>query len=400
MQFINNKIAVPNRSILPVELAVCFFWLLYALKSTVMADLELFKFSGLFYPLYLLMMIAFIKNFSKINKIGGLNLYFLLYCLFLYEVVFSLIINQVLIIDFMTLQSVFIYSLGLLTIFQFSTLSDWIYFRFTTGFTSVFIALWVIYSYFTASTSIVYRGGIDIDQNVVASIICIGAITIASSLSTRVPFWRLILTAFFLILAFYATALLASRGVSISLLIGLTILYLKHLNHFRSLLFFSIFVLIVLVVLPHLPGTEMLSQRFSGGNIQTMNDRTIIWQGCLKAWESGTFFQMLFGFGFRASEDIVASVVSGLTSTHNGYMRIFIEQGVSGLAIFLALHILVFSRLWRKGDTALEGLALLVTLMIANLSLSFTSNFLYWIAFGSVSAMAFLPHFPTHGEAI
>ena len=338
------------------------------------------------------MIVVAAKNFIKINKAGKLNLLLFLYSLFLFVVVFSLLVNQVLIIDFKTLQTVFIYSLGLLTIFQFSSLSAWNNLRITTGFTSVAIALWVIYSYFTASTSVVYRGGIDIDQNVVATIICIGAIVMAPSFSTKVPFWRLAMTSLFVVIAFYATALLASRGVSIALLSGLTVLYFKNLSRFRSLVGFSIFALVVVVVLPQLPGTEMLSQRFSGGNIQTLNDRTIIWQGCLKAWENGTFFQMLFGFGFRASEDIVASTVSGLTSTHNGYLRILIEQGVSGLAVFLAMHALVLRRLWRQGDAYLEGLALLVVLIIVNISLSFTSNFLYWIAFGAVGAMAFLPH--------
>ncbi len=378
-----------NQIIISSELAICAFWLLYALQSTVLNDIEQFKFHGLFYPLYLLMVVAAGKNFFKVSKTGELRWFLLLYYLFLSDVVLSLLANQALLFDFTTLQLIFIYSLGLLTMFQFSSLRARNFFRLATAISSVIVSLWVIFSYLTSSHIVIYRGDISVNPNYVSTIIAIGAIVTASSFTKKTHLGRKSVAFLSLVLELYAMTLLASRGIAIALLAGLAVLCLGKISRFRKLVWASLFAAILVAVLIQLPGVEMLLQRFSYNDIQTLNERTFIWQGCLDLFRNGTLFQFLFGFGFRASEAIVASVMSGYTSTHNGYLRILLEQGVFGLMLFLSMHVLVLRHLWHNCRFTRQAHALFAFLLVSNLSGSISDSFLYWIAFGAVSSAAF-----------
>jgi len=260
----------------------------------------------------------------------------------------------------------------------------------TTGFVSVLVSIWVVFSFASASTQEVYRAGVTVDANYVSMITVIGGLVIAGSFAQKKSLWRRAMILFAILLCFYSVTLLASRGVSIAFLAGIVVVYGTSRWRAKTWLYLLCLAVIVLAVLPRLPGADSLINRFGQADMGTLNQRTIIWRGLWQALGNGSFLDLLLGFGFRASEGIVASVTGGvLTSSHNGYLRILVDQGVIGLSIFLAMLALIVRRLWRERRRCREALAIIVAMGVVNLSATTTDGFLFWISLGVVASQAF-----------
>jgi O-antigen ligase len=373
---------------LPSSIAICIFWLTYLLRSTVFAGWG--GVSGLFYPVYLIIVFIAVRNFVASRKSPEIRLWLNLYFLFLFLVIFSMFRNQKLFFDFQTFQMFFIYCLALLCFFQFTTPKAWQYFKATTVFASAAATVWVLYTSLTTSAVTIYRGGIDVDANYVSMLILIGTLAVSGKLTEKISVRNRVLISCWTLLAFYAMTILGSRGMSVALLVGILILFLNSLRRFRTLAALLTLGLVVFLVLPELPGSDMLAKRFSGANIETLNGRIVIWQDIIRSLERGTVTDMLFGYGFRASEDIVAAITGRiLTSTHNGYLRVFVEQGLVGLVLFLSMLGLIVRRLWRERKRDVGVLTLMIALLVTNLSISSSDGFIFWIVLGAAGAYAF-----------
>jgi hypothetical protein len=305
---------------------------------------------GLYYPIYLAFVVVVAKNALTSKRQGEAKIWLGLYGVFLFSMLLGVLRNQSLQIDFMTSQLMFIYCLGLLAFFQFRSERGWRAISLTMAFVSMLVSLWVVFTFSTTPGYEVYRGGVIVNANYISTIIMIGVLVIAGLLVKKIGLWRLAMAIPAILLCFYSMTLLASRGMSIAFLIGIAVIYGTNSGRAKTWFYLLCLAVVVLVVLPRLPGSDSLMNRFGGSDVGTLNERMIIWRGLWEALGNGSFLDLLLGSGFRASEDIVASVTGGnLTSTHNGYLRILVDQGVMGLSEFFGFgdgRFPVLDRFW------------------------------------------------------
>lgn len=89
---------------------------------------------------------------------------------------------------------------------------------------------------------------------------------------------------------------------------------------------------------------SFLSETFHKKNFKTFSGRTLIWRAILPHCFEDPF-QMVFGHGFMLSEKSISAITSamnnginsGVRTTHNGYLQIFYEYGLIGVAIHITL---------------------------------------------------------------
>lgn len=348
------------------ELMVALYWVTFTTHQTLFADTSV---GGLYFPFY--------GAFAAWAVLGlirpGIRVFppaVWLYAAFLFIVVAALLSTSDP-IDSDTVKRLFIFAFGLLVLTQFASRRglDLVSLAFVVG--GVVVSVWTIAS--AIGSGFAYRAGVDVGQNAPAFFIGFGLVT-AFTLASRALIsderpWIGVLAALLTGLMVYASLLLASRGMSIAVLLAIAAVLVRSAAEDRSrvLPLFAVAALVPLLLL--LPGGDGFVERLQDETFQTGGSRFPIWLGLVSAYRDGGPLELVFGQGFGASADVVQRTVGTLSSAHNGFLMVLIEFGLLGLVLFVALHLALARWGWREGGfRGMQVWGLAIYLAATNLS--------------------------------
>ncbi|MFA5552759.1 MAG: O-antigen ligase family protein, partial [Trueperaceae bacterium] len=246
------------------------------------------------------------------------------------------------------------------------------------------ISIWIIVN--SALSGFQYRGDVDINQNVAAFVVGLSLIVGISLLLTPHkndgPLRQVALVLVTGAMG-YAILLLASRGMTIALVVALFTTLASILTWHRGALRTALFALLALSATLLLPGGTGLFERFEGESVDSAGDRIPIWLAVVEDAKDGSLRELAFGHGFRASRPIVRSATGVLESTHNAYLALLYEYGTFGLSVFLALHgAIAAMALSRPNRYSSMAFGIVCFLLVANVSSTDHEDFMYWLALG------------------
>ncbi len=360
------------------------FWVAFAIQSTVLFGTIL---QGLYYPIYLMMIVnVVIALFSRRANLNWpiLATYIALYGLFLLS-----LFNVYYSINFDLLQRLFIYIIGLLVFFQFTSEKHlWVLPR-AQIWAGLIVSLWVIYQNFTIGA---VRDHINADENYVTTIIVLGLLPIiAGQLSKQNGGGGLKRMAGWLLLAVgaYALLLLASRGITIAFLMAVFVMFARVLGDLRKSIPLMLLGIAAVVAIASLPGSETLVDRFTGADVASANGRTPLWSAGFQALMVASPLQLFLGHGLGFSTITAIPIMGFPFSIHNAFLEILLDVGVIGLFCFLLLHVFVFRAAWQWNDQlGLYAVAAIVFIFFANQSITFQNEFPFWVIMGHLLAIA------------
>lgn len=364
---------------------VALYWLMFALKSTIFADVQI---PGLFYPFYL----GFVASLAWTLARGGIEvqptvLWLLFGFLFVVATSFVGFMSP---IGQPVIQRLIAIVVCPLVFLQFRSRQglDWVAGAGTLS--ALVVAAWVIGS--AAEGGFEYRGDVEANENIVAFVVGLGMMVTAGravAAITRAPSrWTgiglLVLTG----VIGYAFLLLSSRGMAIAAVVSLAALVVQLVVHNRRHLIAGILLMLLLPLGLLLPGGDGLIERFRGESVESAGDRTPIWRATVEEYLDGSVRQILFGSGFDSSKEVVRRATGSHTSTHNAYLSTIYEFGVVGLVLFLALHVVVLLLAVRSALTY-GAMAVGVTWYLLGSGLTATTpdDFMYWLALGYALAL-------------
>ena len=380
------------------ELVVALFWTAFCLYETVFSEVTL---QGLFYPFYAAFVVSVVLALAR-SGVRFDPAIIWLYGAFLMVVAVSLLGFDGR-VDFQVIQRLFAYVFGLLVALQFGSRRGLRPVLGAAVLTGLAISIWVIDSSFRVGFA--YRGGVSVDQNVVTFFIGFGAVVLLAAILNamgradgrgRVA-WLVLLLGVML----YAVMLLASRGLTIALLVaGLAIVARTILFDPRRVGIIAVVAVLGVSTLL-LPGGDSLLERFALQDTETANNRLPIWEHVLESYADGNPVEVVLGHGFNSSHRLVLQLTGMLTSTHNAFLQILYEFGALGLVLFLALHALLLVRAYRIGDgNGVVMFGLLWFLIASNLSINAPDGFMYWTALGVTMALGLWTETPTTDERL
>lgn len=366
---------------------VSAFFLALAIQSTIIGGFEI---RGLYYPIYLLMIFnAVVGLITRRVKVS--NSVIIVYLLFYLLVIVSLF--QVSTgINFELFQKLFIYLLGLIVSFQFtSERAFWSLARVQT-WSGLIVAVWVVIS--SVQSGFTGRGISEVNQNNVATLIAFGLIPLfATQLSGKATFWRRLAGWLALALGVYAILLLASRGMTVALAMAFILMFARVLNNPRRSIPLILLATAGALVLASLPGSNNLAERFTQADVASANGRTPLWNAAIREIETSNPVQLIFGHGINYSWIVTNRVVGFFYSVHNTYLQMTLEFGLVGLGLFLSLHFIALGFLWRFNDgLSLYGTGAVTFLLFSNLTNVASDDFFYWVTLGAMLALAVWRH--------
>lgn len=374
-----------SRSGVKSEIVVALFWIAFCLYETIFASVTV---PGFFYPFYAAFFVTVAASLLRSGvRVEGPVMW--LYGGFLVVVLLSFV-GFTEPVGFEVIQRVFAYVFGLLVALQFGSWRGLRPVLVATVLTGVTIGAWVVNASIQAGFR--YRGDITVDQNVVTFFIGFGAIVALAAavdiVGTRGRRGRLLLLMASLAVMLYATMLLASRGVTIALVLAVLAIVARAVLLDPRKLWVVAVVVAMGVGTVFLPGGDSLLERFTLEDTDTGNQRLPIWEETVEAFTAGNAYALLVGQGFGSSREVVQRGFGGLTSTHNAFLQILYEFGVVGLTLFVALHAFLLFRAFRLRDgRGLVMFGLLWYLIGVNLTLNAPDGFMYWTALGVTMAL-------------
>ena len=176
--------------------------------------------------------------------------------------------------------------------------------------------------------------------------------------------------AIFGVLAYSMLALMYSfsRGAYLGFCLG--ILFLGVIKYRKLLIVLALFLCAWQSVVPPAVQERVMMTRSAGGEIESSAaERLGLWEEAMRIFEGDPVFGM--GFNTYGSSEHLGSY----RDTHNMYVKVLVETGLVGLAVFLAMFWKMYKQghlLMRdEGDPFLSSMglgfaALMVTLAIAN----------------------------------
>lgn len=367
------------------EVVVALFWVAFCFYETIFATVTV---PGFFYPFYAAFGVTVAASLLRSGvRVESSVLW--LYGGFL-VVVLASFIGFTEPVGFEVVQRVFAYAFGLLVALQFGSWRGLRPVLVATVLTGTTIAGWVIAA--SVQAGFRYRGDITVDQNVVTFFIGFGAIVALAVavdlMGRRGALGRLLLLLVPLAAMLYAIMLLASRGITIALVLAVLAIVGRALLLDWRKLGVVLLVLLMAAGTVFLPGGDSLIERFSLADTETGNERLPIWEETLEAFAQGDVYALLAGQGFGSSRAVVQRTFGGLTSTHNAFLQILYEFGIIGLALFIALHAFLIQRAFSLGaGRGLVMFGLMWYLIGANLTLNAPDGFMYWTALGVAMAL-------------
>lgn len=383
------------RSSVRSEVIVAIYWFTFCIFSSIFASVSI---AGFYFPFYgaFLLVIA-------IGLIGrGVHIQppFVLASVGFVSVALASLVGYSEASNAEAFQRLFAYAFAIIIALQVRSARGLAPILTAAAVASLTISVWVVWE--AAQSGFVYRAGLDVNQNVVTLLIGLGLIPVASLfvrvlLDRRRMIWAAPLLVALAVMT-YSVVVLASRGMTIALAVALmAILVRSILRDRRTLLAVALLALVVTFGM-FLPGGQGIVDRFSGQDIETGNERLPIWEATLEAFSAGDIREIILGHGLGSSRAVVQERFGSLTSTHNAYLQVLYELGLTGLTLFVFLHVALLIRSTRvHGVYGLVMLGLVSYLMTVNLAMSATDGFLYWTAIGFAMAIsAWAPQGPIH----
>lgn len=376
------------RSGTPSEVMVAVYWLTFALYSIIFHDVTIRFF---FYPFYAAFFAA-----ALLALVGqGLRLeprIAWLYVGFMLCVMLSFLgLDKP--VDSDVIQRLLGYLVGALVWLQGRSIKGLGVIAVGAVLSSLAISGYVIANAATMNYN-TYRGGVDLNPNVVAMVILFGVVTALAwaidRLGQRGTGW---LALFLLLISggmLYSLTLLASRGMIIALGAALLAVLLRAiLRDWRKIGLVVLFAGLVGATFL-LPGSDAIIERFTNDEtVTSAGSRTPIWEATLRTYMASSVPRLVFGHGFDSSEPVVQRYFPTLVSTHNSYIQVLYEFGLVGLIVFAALLFYLLWVGWRTpGPFGSILLGLTVALMVANLSDTASDYYIYWIVMGYVMAIS------------
>ncbi len=373
------------RSDVRAEIVAGLYWIVLDVYFSVFAGADV---AGLFYPFYAALFLGLALRLAR-RGLRADRPALTLYLAFLFVVAASFLDFEGA-IDLGVVQRVLAYLFGGLMLFQVGSrrgLGVLVAAALTGSATA---SGWVVVT--AARAGFGYRGDVAMDPNVVAFLVGIGAVMTACLALGRVRRRGALPGSLGLVLLLalhvYAMLLLASRGVTIALLIGTVALLARAARDDRRNLAFVGVMAAVVGGAFLLPGGAGLVTRFESEQVQTGGGRFPIWETTLASYSGGGPRDLLLGHGFDSSETLVQRRFATLTSTHEAYLQMLYEFGFVGLALFLALHLALLVRGWTlRNRYGLMMVGVVCFLLGADLSLNVPDSYLYWTALGLVMAL-------------
>jgi hypothetical protein len=180
-----------------------------------------------------------------------------------------------------------------------------------------------------------------------------------------------------------------SRGLSVAVVGALLASMLHFRKGFKHVLVGGLAAGVLFVVVSQTPAFEGLMQRWSNKNeLSDGNLRFQLWKWVFEQWQGGPLFNQLFGFGSAAKIEKAGAAFGKSAklseiSTHNTFVRFFLDQGVVGVALLLCVLGLCAHRAWcRKDDVGNIRFSLLAFLTLAGLSIEPQRHPVFWISLG------------------
>lgn len=370
-------------------MTVLLFWVTYALRTTVLSGEVI---PGLYYPLYLIMgfnSVARIlrnRHDSALPSLAVRVFFSLFYVVVLVGLLWHPVGGSV---D--TIQRLFIYGMGVLTVLQLRTKRDYAVVIYGIGVVSVLVAIWTIIQAY--STGLSYRGGIDINENYVASLINIGLVGLLAQVVVgrrslgRLPYISLWAAVG---IGLYANALLASRGWSTALIMAFVVLVFRSTSVSKTAKFGILVTVGILCTLAlALPGAEGLLDRWSFASQDGFGGRLPLWQATGELFGSASLLELFMGHGMGAASELVNSVNYSLTSMHNAYLQIAVDYGLVGVTAFILLVLkLVWSNSMSRSYLSPRNVALIALLIVGSLTTDVTDRFTFWIALATTNPLS------------
>ncbi len=265
-------------------------------------------------------------------------------------------------------------------------------FALTTVGVSLALSVWVILSAAQLNFEAL-RGGIDVNQNYVSVFVLAGIIPLIHTLFVAKRGFLKLLGLPVLLVVMLASLILASRGTIAAALAGVVMMaaYLARGRGFRALLTLAAILVLIGAIAMILPGGDSLSARFQEENVGTLNDRTLIWSNAMRYFADSGIVRMIFGQGLSSGTFVIRPVLPLYENYHSEYLTWLMNQGVLGLAAFLAFFYSVIRRVLTCNHP-LKNVMLgwLVFLGVAGLSSTVADLHLFWILAGSITGASSL----------
>ncbi len=189
-------------------------------------------------------------------------------------------------------------------------------------------------------------------------------------------------------LGLYGVLLLASRGIFLALIPTLLIVWSQTLRSFRQALVTGILVVVGIAGMYASGLFDSVIRRFSSGDVSNLNSRLPIWHALMDHAGKGNPGQIIFGFGHRAQEPIVRSVISELTSTHNAYIAILFGYGIVGLILVgLAFAFALRGSNPRRRSKGVLAVALTLYLVIQGAAAEMIDTYPFWFVLAFIAAI-------------
>ncbi len=288
-----------------------------------------------------------------------------------------------------------IISLFLLTASQFQEENDLRIFALTTVVVSLALSVWVILAAAQLNFEVL-RGGIDVNQNYVSVFVLAGIIPLIHILFAAERGLLKFLLLPVLLVVVLASLILASRGMIAAALVGVVLMAARvaRSRGFSALLALIAILVLIGAVAMILPGGDSLAARSLEGNAGTLNDRTLIWSHAMRYFADSGIARMIFGQGLSSGTFVLRPVLPLFENYHNEYLTWLMNQGVLGLAAFLAFLYSVIQRV-RTCSHPLKSIMLgwLAFLGVAGLSSTVSDLHLFWILVGVITGASSLAKF-------
>lgn len=369
------------------EIIVGVYWLAFCIYETVLSGTSI---SGFFYPFYLYFLLTLVLGLAA----GRTRLHtptVLLYLAFMIVVVVSFVGFQQA-VTFEVMQRVVAYALGIMVAVQFRSVRG-LHFG-AAGFLigSLVIAIWVIDA--SIRSDFAYRAGVDVNQNDLSEMVALGLVPALALLLRQLVDsgrnWLLILgLAAAAGTMLYSMALLASRGMTLAVLLAVAFIVMRLVTLRPARAFGLAFVLAAGGLVLLLPGGASIVERFGERNVTTANHRAGLWSVTLEEYKAGNVYDFLFGYGFDSNKELLRREIGWTTSTHNAYLQLLYEFGLVGILLFVALLVYFLYIGWRsRSEMGLVMMGLAVFVIGANLSSNGPNGFVFWLTLGFMAACA------------
>jgi O-antigen ligase/polysaccharide polymerase Wzy-like membrane protein len=262
----------------------------------------------------------------------------------------------------------------------------------TTTVVSLALSLWLIWTVAQLNFE-AYRGGIEVNQNYVSLFVLVGALSLINALFMAKSWLLRFLLLSVLLGIVLGGMILASRGM-LAGFAAAALFMVARLTQKRGLRFMlgaGLALVAVITIALFLPGSSLLG-RFLEGNLNTLNERTLIWSHSLNYYAESGFTRMLFGQGFASGQLVIRPVLPDFENYHNEYLRWLMDQGIVGLFTFMIFLYEVVRRV-RAGDHPFKNVMIgwLAFLLVAGMSATMSEEHVFWILMGVMVGACALP---------